>query len=190
MSHMIRYMALSLLALAGTPAHAASEYGFFSLRNTDFVVLIAFVLFLGILVYFKVPGIITGMLDKRAAQIQSELDEARALREEAQTVLAGYERKQQEVKTQSERIVAHAKDEATEAAALAKADLERSIERRLKAAEEQIASAEAAAVKQVKDQAAQIAVAAAGDVIARSMNAEKANALIDDAISTVDAKLH
>jgi F-type H+-transporting ATPase subunit b len=178
------------LILAAGPALAAGDKPFFSLANTDFIVTLGFLLFIGVLVYFKVPGMITGMLDKRAEQIRADLDEARALREEAQAVLAGYERKQEDVKAQAERIVAHAKQEATDAAELAKADLARSIERRLKAAEDQIASAEAAALKEVKDKAAQIAVAAAGDVIARSMTDKDAGALIDDAISTVDAKLH
>ena len=68
---MIRYASV-LLALTATPALAAGG-PFFSLRNTDFVVLIAFLLFLGILVYFKVPGMIIGLLDKRAAQIKAEL---------------------------------------------------------------------------------------------------------------------
>ena len=75
------------------PAYAASG-PFFSLNNTDFVVTIAFVLFVALLIYLKVPGMVTKMLDQRADGIQSELDEARALREEAQSILASYERKQ------------------------------------------------------------------------------------------------
>jgi hypothetical protein len=67
---------------------------------------------------------IGGMLDKRADGIKSELDEARALREEAQTLLASYERKQREVAEQSERIVAQARTDAESAAEAAKADLE------------------------------------------------------------------
>ena len=57
----------------------------FSLGNTDFVVLLAFLLFVGVLIYLKVPGLLMGLLDKRADTIRAELDEARALREEAQT---------------------------------------------------------------------------------------------------------
>ena len=174
---------------AASPALAASG-PFFSLGNTDFVVLLAFLLFIGILVYFKVPTMVGGMLDKRAEGIKSELDEAKALREEAQSLLASYERKQKEVAEQSERIVAHAKEEAEIAAAQARKDLEASIERRLAAAEEQIASAEAAAVKDVRDSAVNAAVAAAGEVIAKGMSAQKANALIDKAIGEVEGKLH
>lgn len=180
--------ATALSALAG-PALAATG-PFFSLGNTDFVVLIGFLLFIAVLFYFKVPGLLGGMLDKRAETIQSELNEARALREEAQTLLASYERKQAEVQEQADRIVAHAKEESQIAADLAKEDLKASIARRLAAAEDQIASAQSAAVKEVRDRAAAVAIKAAQSVIAKQMSATDANKLIDDAITEVGAKLH
>ncbi|WP_254695360.1 F0F1 ATP synthase subunit B [Oceanicola sp. D3] len=187
---MIRYwLTTAAITFAASPALAASG-PFFSLRNSNFVVLIAFLLFIGVLLFFKVPSMIAGLLDKRADTIRAELDEARALREEAQTVLAGFERKQAEVAEQAERIVAHAKEEAKLAAEQAKVDLEKSIARRLAGADEQIASAEAAAVRSVRDRAVQVAVAAAGDVIAKQMGAAEANKLIDSAIEEAGAKLH
>ncbi|WP_037293782.1 F0F1 ATP synthase subunit B [Roseobacter sp. CCS2] len=186
----MRLTLTTLLAIVASPALAAGDKPFFSLANTDFVVLIAFVIFIGILLYFKVPGLVGGMLDKRADSIKAELDEAKALREEAQSLLASYERKQKEVQEQSARIVAAAKEEATNAATAAKDDIAKSITRRLAAAEEQIASAEASAVKEVRDQAIAVAVGAAKDVIAKQMDAKSAGALIDDSIATVAEKLH
>ena len=186
----MRNLTALILSLGfASPALAASG-PFFSLHNTNFVVLIAFIVFVGILFYFKVPGMIGGALDTRAAGIKSELDEARALREEAQTLLASYERKHKEVQDQAARIVAQAKSDADVAAEQAKADLEKSIARRLAAAEDQIASAQTAAVKEVRDQAVTIAVAAANSVIAKQMTAADGNKLIDAAISEVEAKLH
>lgn len=183
-----------LFAAAASPALAASKNPFsaefYKLSNTDFIVAISFLLFIGVLFYFKVPSILGGLLDKRAEGIQSELDEARALREEAQSLLASYERKQLEVKDQAERIIAQARESAVEAAEEAKRNLAASIERRVAAAEDQIASAEKSAVKQVRDEAARIAIAAAGEVIAKEMSSAKAGSLIDDAIKTVEAKLH
>lgn len=178
-----------IAGLVASPAFAAGD-AFFSLKNTDFIVLMAFILFVGVLFYFKVPSLLAGLLDKRADGIKDELEEARALREDAQTLLASYERKQQEVKEQAERIVTAAKAEANEAADQARAELEKSIQRRLAAAEEQIGSAQAAAVKEVRDQAITIAIAAAKDVIAKKMTAAEGNALIENAIADVDAKLH
>jgi F-type H+-transporting ATPase subunit b len=182
-------LAAVLTFAVATPALAAKG-PFFSLANTDFVVLISFLLFIGVLVYFKVPGLVMGMLDKRAQSIRSELDEARALREEAQSLLASYERKQKEVQAHADKIVAAAREEAGRAAEQAKADLKVSIARRLAAAEEQIASAEASAVREVRDQAVTVAVSAAREVIAQGLSAAQGNALIDDAIAEVDAKLH
>ncbi|MEL6452399.1 MAG: F0F1 ATP synthase subunit B [Pseudomonadota bacterium] len=179
----------AVLTLLASPALAAKG-PFFSLANTDFIVLIAFILFIGVLVYFKVPTMLSGMLDSRAKGIQSEIDEARALREEAQSLLASYERKQKEVQAQADKIVAQAKADAEAAATQARADLATSIERRVAAAEEQIASAQAGAVKEVRDTAAVVAVQAARDVIAKQMTADDGNALIDAAITEVDAKLH
>lgn len=179
-------------ALAGslaTPALAASG-PFFSLGNTDFVVLLGFLLFLAVVVYFKVPGMLGKLLDKRSDDIKSELDEARALREEAQALLASYERKSQEVSEQAERIVAHAKEEAQLAAEQAKADIAESIQRRLAGAESQIASAQASAIKDVRDRAATVAVAAAREVVAKQMSKADAGKLIDESIAQVGAKLH
>lgn len=178
-----------LFALIGTPALAASG-PFFSLFNTDFVVLLAFLAFLGVLIYFKVPGILGGLLDQRAEQIRNDLDEARALHDEAKTVLASYERKQLEVSEQADRIVAQAKEEAKQAAEQAKLDLERSIARRLAAAEDQIASAEASAVREVRDRAVSVAVAAAAEVIAKKTSAAEANKLIDASIAEVGTRLN
>ena len=168
----------------------AASGPFISLQNTNFVVLLAFIAFVGLLIYMKVPGKLTGMLDARAVQIKADLDEARALREEAKTILATYERRQKEVQEQADRIVSNARDEAMAAAAQAKADLQASIVRRLAAATDQIASAEAAAVRQVREQAVAVAVAAAGDMLAKQMTADAAKASIDAAIAQVEAKLH
>lgn len=181
--------------LLATPAfaaddHGGSSYDFTSLFNTDFVVLIGFLLFIAILFYFNVPSMLGGMLDKRAEGIKSELDEARALREEAQTLLASYERKQREVQDQSDRIVAAAKADAEAAAEQAKVDLQASIARRLQAAEDQIGSAEQKAVKAVRDTAVEVAIAAAAETIGKTMAAADANKLIDDSIGEVERQLH
>jgi F-type H+-transporting ATPase subunit b len=185
----MRLITASVFALAATPAVAASG-PFFSLGNTDFVVLLGLIVFIGILVYFKVPGLIMGMLDARADGIKSEIEEARKLREDAQKLLAEYERQQKEVQEQADRIVADAKAEATAAAEQARVDLAKSVERRLAAAEEQIESAQNAAVKEVRDQAVLIAIAASRDIIGKQMTAADGNKLIDEGIAQVDAKLH
>lgn len=178
-------------ALLAQPAFAAEGgYGFTSLFNTDYVVLIGFTLFLAILFWFDVPGLLMRLLDGRAETIRAELAEARALRDEAQGILASYERKSREVTEQSERIIAQARDEARLAAEQAKADLQASIARRLAAAEDQIASAEAKALRAVRDRAVDVAIATAAELIASATSAADAGKRIDSAIAEVDKRLH
>ena len=182
-------LSVILFTLMVSPALAASG-PFFSLYNTNFVVTIAFVCFVSVVLYLGVPKMLAKMLDARADGIRAELEEARSLREEAKALLASYEKKQTEVQAQADRILEAARVEAAAAADQAKADIVTSVARRLVAAEEQIASAEAAAVKEVRDQAIVVAVGAARDIIASQMTAADGNSLIDDAIAQVGAKLH
>ncbi|WP_341211163.1 F0F1 ATP synthase subunit B [uncultured Limimaricola sp.] len=182
-------LATLALSMAAAPAMAATG-PFFSLRNTDFIVLLAFLLFVGVLLYFRVPREVGKLLDKRADGIRAELDEARGLREEAQSLLASFERKQKDVQTQADRIVSSARDEANRSAEQAKIDIAKSIQRRLTAAEEQIQSAQDKAVKQVRDEAVTVAVAAARQVITDQMTAQRTDKMIEESIQTVGAKLH
>ena len=189
----LRYatLATSALTLIVAPAFAAGgDYGFASFFNTNYVVLIGFILFLALLFYFNVPAMILKMLDDRAETIRSELDEARNLRDEAQAVLAAYERKSREVAEQSQRIIDHAREEARLAADAAKEDLKQSIARRLKAAEEQITSAEEKATRELRNRAVDVAIAAAAKILADSTTATEANKRIDAAIAEVESRLH
>lgn len=187
---MIRILSIaSASTLAAAPAMAATG-PFFSLRNTDFIVLLAFLAFIGVLVYFKVPALIGGLLDKRAEGIRKDLDEARRLREEAQEIYASYERRSREVKGQADQIVANAKREAEAQAAKAQDDLRRSIDRRLQAAQDQIGSAENDAVRAIRDRAVQAAVAAASEVLAAQVRSGQRSAGIDDAIADVARRLN
>ena len=178
-----------LITLLASPAFSASG-PFISLRNTNFVVMIAFAIFIGIILYLGVPKMLGGLLDKRAAAIKAELDEAKSLREDAKALLASYEKKQTEVQAQADRILEAAKAEAAAAAEQAKADIVSSVARRLAAAEDQIASAEASAVKEVRDQAIVVAIGAARDIISRQMTEAESNSLIDDSIDDVGSKFH
>jgi len=172
------------------PAPSHAPIPFFSLYNTNFVVWIAFLVFVAVVVGLKVPRVIGGLLDRRAQTIRAELDEARSLREEAQALLASFEKKQKDMAEQAARIVAQAKDEATRAADEAREDIARSVTRRLAAAEDQIRGAEARALREVRDQAIGVAVGAAREIIAGQMTTADSNRLIDEAITAAGEKLH
>lgn len=187
---MIRLLTPAALTLAAAGPALAASGPFFSLRNTDFVVLLGFLVAIALVIYLKVPAKLTGMLDERADGIRRDLDEARSIREEAAALLTSYERRTREAREQADEIVANAKREAEAAATRARADLETSVERRMASAEDQIDSARDAAVREVRDQAILVATAVAGEVVAKQMSASEANAMIDRSIETVRAKLH
>ena len=177
---------LALLVLSQINAHGP----FLTLRTPEFIVFLAFLLFVGILAYFGVPRRVAGMLDQRAEGIGRELSEARAVRQEAQTLLDSFEQKRRDVADQASRIVAQAREEAQAAAAQAREDAARAVQRRIQGAEEQIAAAQAKAIRQVRDQAASVAIAAARDVLAQQLTAADQSRLLDQSIATVGAKLH
>ena len=81
-------------------------------HDPTFWVLVSFTMFIGVLVYLKVPGMITGALDKRAEKIKADIDEAEKLLEEAQDLLATYQKKQREASDVAQEIKAKAKEEA------------------------------------------------------------------------------
>jgi F-type H+-transporting ATPase subunit b len=122
--------------------------------------------------------------------VEAQLDEAKTLREEAQKTLAEYERKQRDAVTETEKIIEHAKEEAQRIREAAEADLERALKRRADSAEEKIAQAEAAALKEVRDQAVDVALAAAAKLIAEEVKPAKAKALIDQSIDELSNKLN
>ena len=118
------------------------------------------------------------------------MEEGRSLREEGKALLASYEKKQAGVQAQADRIVEAARVEAAAAAEQAKADIKNSVARRMVAAEEQVAAAEASSIKDGRDESSIVAVAAARDISANQRTAADGNGLIDDAIDQVGAKLH
>lgn len=159
------------------------------MRDAEFWVLVAFAIAVAYLIY-KTKNIVTAGLDARAAKIKAELDEAQRLREEAQSKLAEYQRKQRDALKEAEAIVAHAKAEAERVAAQGARDLEAAIERRRRLAAEKIALTEAKALAEVRNSAVDLAIAAVGRVLAQDLDAPRRSALIDEAIAALPPTLH
>jgi F-type H+-transporting ATPase subunit b len=158
--------------------------------TAEFWVLIAFLLFMAILVWKGVPGLIGKALDQRAATIRNELDEARRLREEAQQLLADYQRKTREAEDDAKSIVEAAKREAESLAAETRKAMAEQVERRTKAAEEKIARAEAQALADVRAAAVNLAVKASEDLLKTKLSGEAGSALVDSAIRDLKGKLN
>ena len=150
---------------------------------------LALFVFIGVIVYLKVPGMITKGLDGRIKQIESELAEAERLRLEAKFLLEEYESKRLAAAKEAEEIVTAAREEAFRMTADAKTALEALIARRTKAVEDKIAQAESQAIAEVRSRSADVAVEAARVLLTRQM-ASKGDALVNQAIKDVGAKLN
>jgi len=148
-----------------------------------------FFLFMALLVYMKVPKIVFGSLDKKISKIEQDLEDAKTLREEAQALLAKYERKRKSAQSEADDIIAAAEEEATRIAQEAKIALEEMIVRRTKSVEEKISQAEAQAVAEVRTKSAEIAVEAAKNLLVEQMS-DQGDVLIDAAIKDVGARLN
>jgi len=160
------------------------------LGEAEFWVAVGFVIFLGILVYVGVPKMLLNALDDRARRVQAELDEARRLKEEAQTLLAAYKAKQREADAEAAAIVEGAKAEAERIAAESKTKMEEFVARRTKLAETKIAQAEAQAVADVRAAAAEAAVTAAEKILTESVKGRVADDLLTRGIGDVKSKLN
>jgi F-type H+-transporting ATPase subunit b len=157
--------------------------------DATFVATVALILFLALVVYLKVPGMITKALDGRIKAIETELAEAERLRLEAKFLLEEYESKREAATKEAESIVAAAREEAFRLTGEAKTSLEALIARRTKAVEDKIAQAESQAVAEVRSRSADVAVEAARVLLTKQM-ATKGDALVDQAIKDVSAKLN
>lgn len=159
------------------------------LHDAEFWVLIAFVIFIG-LVWKPIGRMIGVALDRRSELIKAEIEEAARLREEAQSLFASYQRRHKEAMQQAEDIVAHARAEADRLAKEAAAELEQSLKRREQLALQWIAQAEAEAVREVRLKAADLAAAAATQLMAERMAGSEGDVLVDQAIRELPNRLH
>jgi F-type H+-transporting ATPase subunit b len=158
--------------------------------DAEFWVAVAFVVFLGVLAYLGVHNMMVKLIDQRRDRIKAELDEARRLKEEAQALLAQYQRKQREAEQEAAAIIAGASAEAERMLAEAKTKMEEFVARRSKMAETKIAQAEAQALADVRAAAAEAAVGAAERILRQVVKGEVADRLIVKGIDDVKTKLN
>ena len=156
----------------------------------EFWVAVSFFIFIGVLVYFGVHMKVASALDARALLIRKELEEARRLREEAEKVLADYQRKLGDVVTEVDNITALATTEAKTLAAETRQSLKEYFDRRLKLAEEKIARAEMEAVRELRNDVVDAAIAAAQNLIAAKLTPDRAKKLVSTSIKALKSKLN
>ncbi len=160
------------------------------LMDPEAWVAIAFLLFAGVLLYYKAPAKIAQALDQRSNAIARELDEARRLRAEAESLLADYKKRAENAQGEARDIIAQAEREAAGYAKEARAAFDELIARRLSVAEQKIKLEEEKARKQIRAQAAEIAVAAAEQLIEQKMSGKLAENAIAASLDRIKKRLN
>jgi F-type H+-transporting ATPase subunit b len=158
--------------------------------DATFFAFVGLVLFLALVVYLKVPGMMAKSLDDRADQIRNELAEAKRLREEAQHLLAEYQRKRKEAEAEAANIVAAAEREAEMLTAEAKKKTEEFVANRTALSEQKIKQAEVEAMKAVRSAAVDLAISAAETVLAQKAEGKVQADLFKTAVGEVKTRLN
>ena len=149
-------------------------------------VAIGFVLFILMLIYFKVPGQITKILDNRAEKIKNELDEARKLREEAQAILADFQKKNNEAEKSAKALIDEAKKLAKNYEKEAKSKFDENMERRKKLLDEKLKRAEVEALNQIKNDITDIVFDAIDKTLSNdNINKDASDRIIDSGIKEI-----
>ena len=171
------------------PCFAASDAPMFSLANTDFVVAIAFVIFVGVLIYFKVPRVIANLLDNRAETIRSEIDEAHKLLEEAKTLLAKLEREHKENIAKGQDIIQDAKLTSKKILEDSKSEIKDAVARKLAMAERQIKINEKEVINAIRGDLIDSAFKAAQEQIEKKVDLKLSNSVIEESIHEIGSRL-
>ena len=158
------------------------------IQAPTFWVAVAFVVFV-VLVFKPIKGALIGGLDAKIAEIRQEVEEAEKLREEAQSLLANYQRQQRQAIQDAETIVGRAKEAAERHRAEADEAMKDMVRRQEEQAREKIAQAEAAAIQEVRSMSVELAMAAAEKLLADRLAGDEGSRLIDNSIEDIPRKL-
>ena len=142
-----------------------------------------------VVIYKPVTGAIFGALDGHATKVRAELEQAKHLREEAQSLLATHQRQLLSGEDRARAIVEHARAETERQVERHRVELEASLRRRTEHAMARIAQEEARALQEVRERAAVLAVRTTERLLRDQLDGQRAQALLDDAIEEVGRKL-
>ncbi|MBM3649280.1 MAG: ATP synthase F0 subunit B [Alphaproteobacteria bacterium] len=176
-----------MINTAWAAGNAGQQGGLFS--DPGFWVAVAFLLFF-VIAGKALWGRISGMLDKRSADIAKALADAARLREEAAKAKQEAERTLAQASSEGAAILAQAREEAERMQARAAAGLENAVALREQQALDRIAQSEAAATKQVRDTAVDVALSATRALLREQVGSGRSAALIDEAIAELPRRLH
>ena len=186
-----KWFLLTLLTftLSYEESYAAGSKKMFSLNNTDFVVLISFLLFVGVLIYFKVPSIIGAFLDKRSDNIRNEIERASEILEEAKKILSSIESDHIKTTTTIEQMVATAKTRAGEEEEKSKKIIEELMKNKLISAEAQVNSNERKILEEIEQRAIDLSIEKVRVRLSKSLSVGDYAKYFDSSMKSVEKGL-
>ena len=119
--------------------------------DATFWVAISFLLFIGLLVYFKIPQKVNEILNQLILNIKKEIDESEKLRNEAKTLLDNSQSKLNSGSEETKKIVEQAKKDSENLVIEINEKFHKSAEIKKKLAETKITQMKEAAIKEIKD---------------------------------------
>ena len=141
--------------------------------DATFWVAISFLIFIGLLIYLKVPQKVDNALNENIKKIKDDLDNAEKLKDDAKNLLSEYELKVSKSKEEAKRLVANAKKQAEKNIIKANEEFHIVIENRKKTAEEKIKQMKMQAIKDVKNSSVDIAIRSVEKIIKNSIDKKK-----------------
>ena len=186
-----KFLLITLLAfvISSGSGYAAGSKKTISLDNTDFVVLISFLIFVGVLVYFKVPAIVASFLDKRSADIQNEIDKASEILEEAKEILSSIEADHKRTSETIEQMVMTAKDRAGEEEEKAKKQIEELMKSKLISAEGQVKSNERKILEEIEARAIDLSIEKVRAKLSKSLSGNDYDKYFNASIQSIEKGL-
>ena len=181
---------LAVFLLGSVSADASVDIPLVSLNNTNFVVTIAFLAFIGIVLYLKVPTKVNGLLDDRSTTIREEIEGATKILEESKSLLAELEREHKQNIEKAQKIISDAETEAKRMLSDSKKEIRHSVERKVKLAEEQIKATEASVIKSIKDRAIDNSVILAEQQLSVRATSKENNLIIEKSIEQIKKSLN
>ena len=189
LTHKSLLITLLAFVISSGSGYAAGSKKAISLDNTDFVVLISFLIFVGVLVYFKVPAIVASFLDKRSADIQNEIDKASEILEEAKEILSSIEADHKRTSETIEQMVMTAKDRAGEEEEKAKKQIEELMKSKLISAEGQVKSNERKILEEIEARAIDLSIEKVRAKLSKSLSGNDYDKYFNASIQSIEKGL-
>ena len=147
--------------------------------DATFWVAVSFFIFFGILVYFKIPQKINELLNKLILDIKKEIDESEKLRNEAKNILENTQNKLNKADSESNEIINQAKKDSEKLVIEMNNKFHKSAEIKKRLAETKINQMKDAAIKEIKDSSARIAIESVIKVISKSVDKNKLDTIFE-----------